>query len=478
VYTPETLPREYALPTHGGRAWHEEHRWLWVPAPPPAAADAALAASAAALSLAEAPPPPLREHVEDGPAIGPGFGVVGAAGGGGPLHGAADLVLPQPPAADDDDEAALELRRMVGFSGERPKVLLWLAEHDTFAFAAAAVLVLQRIDTGEQRHLVGHTAPICAVAAARDTPLLASAQAGPVALIRLWDRAAAVCVATIQLHASDMQCLALSADGSLLAAVGKDGRGRQSLAVWDVRGAAARLPTCTLLDARVSQYHIRALKFVPAPASEAAQAGGGGEEVQLVTCGFENVRFWRLRRGKLHACSMPLQHHEGEMFLDLAIDAATSGGGGPQGKALRRMLVSSSSGKVFQVDISSRKLEYVYQLHDAPINAVLISPGFAVTASDDHKLRVWPLDFASHVLEAEHEGPVTSVDASLDGLKLLVGTATGTIGVLDVPTQKHVTLVRSHTDIVYGLALDPHNEEYATASCDGTVRIWAMGDRT
>ena len=285
----------------------------------------------------------------------------------------------------------------------------------------------------------------------------------------------------MQVHASDVQTLSLTADGSLLAAVGKDSRSRQLLAVWDT-SKAVTTPSPPLLDARSMVHHIRGVAWVPA--EKAPGTNRDLEDPTLVSHGYENVRFWRLRQRKgdqgrkLHVCGMPLQHHEGEMFLDLAIDAATSGGGGPQGKALRRMLVSSSSGKVFQVDISSRKLEYVYQLHDAPINAVLISPGFAVTASDDHKLRVWPLDFASHVLEAEHEGPVTSVDASLDGLKLLVGTATGTIGVLDVPTQKHVTLVRSHTDIVYGLAVDPHNEEYATASCDGTVRIWAMGDRT
>lgn len=57
---------------------------------------------------------------------------------------------------------------------------------------------------------------------------------------------------------------------------------------------------------------------------------------------------------------------------------------------------------------------------------------------------------------------------------MLVGTATGTVGVLDVPSQKHVTLLRSHADIIYGLAADPHNREFATASCDGSVRVWEL----
>ena len=85
-----------------------------------------------------------------------------------------------------------------------------------------------------------------------------------------------------------------------------------------------------------------------------------------------------------------------------------------------------------------------------------------------------PLDFSAHFLEAEHEGGVTAIDASPDGLKLLIGTASGTIGVLDVPTLKHATIVRSHTDIIYGLAMDPHNREFVTASCDGSIRVWEL----
>lgn len=133
-------------------------------------------------------------------------------------------------------------------------------------------------------------------------------------------------------------------------------------------------------------------------------------------------------------------------------------------------------------------------LRVAPLTPCLVAhrqAGFAVTGSDDRKLRVWPLDFASHFLEAEHEGRVTALHASPDGalvsflasflrngykgsrrlvidvlclagLKLLVGTASGSIGMLDVPSVRHVTLVRSHTDIIYGLVMDPHNREFAT----------------
>ena len=255
----------------------------------------------------------------------------------------------------------------------------------------------------------------------------------------------------MQVHASDVQTLSLTADGSLLAAVGKDSRSRQLLAVWDTSKAVTN-PSPPLLDARSMVHHIRGVAWVPA--EKAPGTNRDLEDPTLVSHGYENVRFWRLRQRKgdqgrkLHVCGMPLQHHEGEMFLDVAIDAARAGGGGEHGLLQRRMLVGSSSGKLFQVDVSTRSLEYVFQLHDAPINTVrpqpprpqpprpqpprpqppkpelqsqppnpylqphleqvLLSAGFAVTGSADHTLRVWPLDFASHFLEAEHEGAVTT----------------------------------------------------------------------
>eukprot|EP00967_Tisochrysis_lutea_P059733 scaffold76160_cov30-Tisochrysis_lutea.AAC.5 len=72
------------------------------------------------------------------------------------------------------------------------------------------------------------------------------------------------------------------------------------------------------------------------------------------------------------------------------------------------------------------------RVFQGPIEAVHLGSGFAVTGGADQKLRV------------------TSVSTSPDGLKLLIGTSSGSIGVLDVPSQRHATLGRSHTDIIYG----------------------------
>lgn len=50
-----------------------------------------------------------------------------------------------------------------------------------------------------------------------------------------------------------------------------------------------------------------------------------------------------------------------------------------------------------------------------------------MTGSDDGFLRLWPLTFREVYLEAEHEGPVTAVDISADGSRILAGTTTVSI---------------------------------------------------
>jgi WD40 repeat protein len=67
---------------------------------------------------------------------------------------------------------------------------------------------------------------------------------------------------------------------------------------------------------------------------------------------------------------------------------------------------------------------------------------YAVTGAEDHKLRLWPLDFTDFLLEAQHEGVVTNIRISLDGRKLAIGTNAGTLGVLNVSEHSYNTVLR------------------------------------
>ena len=335
VYTPDTLPREFLLPLPGGSTFGANYEWLWLPSepePPPPPPPAALPAPQGAS-------PPVAKASSRSPATGP------ATAGAPPSRyqaarkrraasGAAPRALFKPPTpAAPADPNLLELSRVLGFSGEKLHLLVWLADGRRIMYASAALIVIQEIDSAKQTFLMGaafggtrtahaggtrsticahrrtirthrgticthrtttgshrritntilftpssqfhlpvhttpcppagHTENIVALSAAESSPLVASAQEGALPLIRLWDRDLGVPLAILQQHACDMHSLDLTADGTLLAAVGKDRRGAQMLAVWDVSQAGAARPSCPLLDARVSLVHVKALKWIP-----------------------------------------------------------------------------------------------------------------------------------------------------------------------------------------------------------------------
>lgn len=70
------------------------------------------------------------------------------------------------------------------------------------------------------------------------------------------------------------------------------------------------------------------------------------------------------------------------------------------------------------------------------------------------------------------QSAVVSTISSKDGLKLAVGTAAGSIGVLDVMTHGYTTALRSHRGGVIAVAVDPSDkrDEFATVSGDCTIR--------
>ena len=75
---------------------------------------------------------------------------------------------------------------------------------------------------------------------------------------------------------------------------------------------------------------------------------------------------------------------------------------------------------------------------------------------------------------AEHEGPVSWVCVSPDGLRVLSATLSGHLGFLDVPSREYNTLARSHTAPVLALATECSRGQLATVSQDHTVRVWDL----
>ncbi|CAN0054207.1 unnamed protein product, partial [Laminaria digitata] len=248
--------------------------------------------------------------------------------------------------------------------------------------------------------------------------------------------------------------------------------------VWDVAllctaraGALHSAGTGLAVVARqISDFPITKMLFSPF------------EKLRLVSCGRENVRFWRMRRRHLPACPAVLNDFARDLeCTDLAFQSSCGGFAGADGCAdwSERpcvVHVASRGGTVLQVSYHTRNLLCILRLHDGPILSLEVNDGYAVTCSEDNLVRLWPLDFSDFLMEAAHESAVVSITSSQDGRTLAVGTAAGSIGVLDVMTHGYTTAMRSHRGKVTAAAVDPSRDrdEFATVSEDYTVRVWDL----
>lgn len=378
---------------------------------------------------------------------------------------------PSPSPPTSSSEPSLVLERINSFSGEFTRSLTWAPHSEEVVFIAASALVAMKAD-GTQRFFLGHTSHVTSFGFDQEGHVLASCQEGKQAIVRVWDYKTGVCAAVLNAHASGMVCVSVSPDGRALAGVGLDSQSKQVVVVWDI----SHLPLggkAEVVVRHVTEFNIRCIRF------------SLFEEDQLVACGRDNIRFYRLKGGQLRGISVRLSAPDRRVTSfangssaalgpNIFTDIAFEGGVGVYRDELCRVYVSSAAGTVFEVNYKTRALLCVYQLHSSAINSLVVRDSFCVTGSDDRLLRVWPMDFSDFLMEAEHEGPVTALGVSQDGLSVCVGTENGAIGVLSIPSQGYNTILRSHTGAVLDVAADPLRRQYCTVSSDSSIRIWDL----
>lgn len=371
----------------------------------------------------------------------------------------------------------LQLSRIIGFGGATSKHALWTKSGDEVVYPCHAVIVSMNITSKKQRFFIGHTDKVSTLEFNGSTTLLASAQTGQHAVVRIWDYKRGDCLSMCRNHAHSLSSLSFSYSGGILCGVGKDRHCKTMVVVWNTLNVQ-KDRILTVLAKAHSDVDIHTMKVT------------FFDETRMVSCGRDNIRLWRIRNGTLRSCPVNLGEYHSQDFTDVAFEEGLSS---LQHIDDRTLYASSRSGHIFEIDYSRLVLKNVRRLLPAQeqhanrrekwtfktgpgiaINSISVSTSFCATGSEDGFLRLWPLDFSSVFLEAEHEGPVSLVSVSSDSLQVLAATSTGILGFLDVSSRDYNTLMRSHTDTILGFSLDGVHRHLTTAASDGTVRIWNM----
>lgn len=337
---------------------------------------------------------------------------------------------------------------------------------DELIYASGCVLIASNVKTSEQRFFMGHIAPISCIDISRDGKWIISAQEGKQSIVKIWDYKEGECVGSFQCPYNNIRCISLSFDKQLLCTVGLDFYNRELIIIWIISGFLEADPEKRtppqVLAKQVSDFNIGQMKFSPI------------ELDVLVSCGRENIRFWRIKNAHLPAQTVVLNHHARDtVFTVLDFEFAYED---PQAAKqldqINRVFVGSKSGIIYQINYNSRKIDGVIKCHESSICSLVVSAGFCVTGSEDQYLRVWPLDLSDFNIEAKHEGVLISLDISLDSQKVACGTLTGGLGIIDLISNDYKTFLRSHTEEILQAEFHKFSGYLITLSTDLTIRLW------
>lgn len=238
-------------------------------------------------------------------------------------------------------------------------------------------------------------------------------------------------------HEDQLEALALSPDGQLVATASADGTAR----LWHTSdGAPATLPLAHAGGA------VTSVAFSP----DGHRVISGGAD--------GTARIWNLR-GELVG---PPLRHEGAVRVALF---------SPDGK----IVLTGGADRVVRLwDAATAQLVGVPLLHLAPVGGAAFSRDGAlvVTTSDDHSARVWRVAGGAAVTRPlPHRDNVVSAVFSRDGRRVLTATAEDGAKVWEVSGSKLAFLIPTANGLS-SAAYSPDGNRIVTAGDNRSARLW------
>ncbi len=294
--------------------------------------------------------------------------------------------------------------------------------------------------------LTGHQHAVTAVAVAPDERWIVSADAN--GDIRIWDRTTGHVRAEFRHAHGGVRALAVSPDGTLLAAAGYS-----AVTVWDVADTGTSRWTRPL-------------------------SGGGGvlfsqDGSWLAVSAVHRVRRYDPRTGKTLPVLLRGRFGPGALATAAAAPVLAVADNPPLRRGRRSTY--QGPGGVTLLGPAGSDLPWL-RGHRSRVNAVALdsSGAVAVTGGGDDTVRVWTVATGEcrHVLPG-HIGAVHAVGMARDGSWAVSGGRDGTLRRWDAGAGTPLAVIPGHLGAVRALSIAPSGGWLVTGGSDGAVKVWS-----
>ncbi|WP_437932444.1 pentapeptide repeat-containing protein [Sorangium sp. So ce291] len=289
----------------------------------------------------------------------------------------------------------------------------------------------------------GHHAMVMSIAFSPDGNRLALGTSDRI--VQLWDVVSGTAMQLLKGNREPVRSVAFSPDGKALASGGDDG----SIRIWEAASGQA------LLAIPDRNNRVRGIAFSPDGGALASASSDG------------IIRLWDLKSGS----SRFLEGHESFLTsVSYSLDGAT--------------LASAAHDRTVRLwRARSGRALHVMRGHDEAVTSVTFTPNSRLVASGsgDHTVRIWDTDSGRERRVLPHTAAIRCVAFSPihdpQDWMLVAGADDGSLVFCDRGMEKPKSL-RGHEAPISAVAFSPNGTLLASASHDGTVRLWHVITRS
>ncbi len=308
------------------------------------------------------------------------------------------------------------------------------------------VTPLQQKNSQLIRTLVGHTAPVRAVAISQDGLTLASG--GDDGTVKLWNFQTGQLLSSLSGHSKGVKSIAIAPDGQTVVSGDRDG----IVKLWDLKKGQL------LRTLNGHKGGVTAIVITP--------------DGRIVTGSLDIVKVWDMANGKQLRTVQ-----SGAFALTVSRDGETLFAGHNDGKIT---LWNLSTGKLLRSLVPPQKSSGVTSVAIAPDGKTLVNSGGddsfqSLPQTDGKNIKVWDVETGKLLQNfSAHLGTVESVAIAPNGLVFASGGQAKRVQLWSLKTGKLLRAFEGHGGGVYAVAFSPNGQILVSGSGDKTIKVWRL----